>query len=55
MVYTCEWLSDWSGFLLVVHSEDGKEFSKLLSSKEQVKPSLLEAETYFSVEHKVKE
>jgi hypothetical protein len=55
MTHTCEWLSDLSGFLLIVHSEEGKEFSKLLSSKEQVQSSLLEAEAYFNREHKAKE
>ena len=55
MTYTCEWLSDWSGFLLIIQSGDGEEFSKLLSSKEQVQSSLLEAEAYFSGKQNIKE
>ena len=48
MTFTCEWLPKWIGYMLIVRSEDGKEFSKLLSSKEQVQSSLLQAEQYFS-------
>ena len=46
MEYTIEWLPEWGGYMLIV-KEEGKEFSRLLSSREQLSKSLEDAKNYF--------